>query len=141
MLAKLKNKKHGEKAMALSKQYDADQLEQQVYRAAFSNGLGKLLYWTSIPFFVFIGMIMVADAVFFDASPEKIGMFVRLGVICTVFTGMAYYIFRVGPRRDLIILEEALRIRKERDRGLAHFAAIGEAKRASREEDGLPAED
>jgi hypothetical protein len=68
-------------------------------------------------------------------------MFLRLGAFCAVLNVIAYLVFRVMPNRDLVILEEALRIRREREKAVAHFAAIGEAKSASRGEDGAPVGD
>jgi hypothetical protein len=138
MLAKLKNKKHGAKAMSLSKQYTANQLEAQIYRAGFLNALGKLFFWVPTTMFMVIGCLMAYEALFLGASAEKIRMFLRLGVFCALLDTFAYLVFRAWPERDLRILEEALRVRQERDRGLAHFAAIGEAKRQSRAEDGNP---
>lgn len=138
MLAKLKNKKQADKANTFAKEYTAGQLEAQIYRTAFLNALGKLFYWVPTLLFLVIGCLMAYDAMFLGASAEKVGVFLRVGVLCAVLDVAAYLVFRAWPERDLRILEEALRVRQERDKGLAHFAAIGEAKRQSRAEDTRP---
>jgi hypothetical protein len=74
MIPKLKNKKHGAKALALSKEYTESQLETQIYRAAFMNALGKLCYWAPTGMFVLIGCLMAYDALFLGAAAEKIAM-------------------------------------------------------------------
>lgn len=116
------------KAGLFAKQYTTGQLEMQIYRTGFLNALGKICYWVPTFLFLVIGCLMAYDALFLGASAEKVGAFLRLGVLCAVIDAVAYYVFRVGPKRDLRILEEALRLRTAAER----TGAALEAARAER---------